>query len=66
MSHFRTGGQGTLAAIQARQMALESRLKEDSRAVAARIVEDHGAREKWPEEDVTEVLSALGLDEWSK
>ena len=66
MSHFRTGGQGTLAAIQARQMALESRLKEDSRAVAARIVETHSVREKWPEEDVTEVLSALGLDEWSK
>lgn len=66
MSHFKTTTQGsTSAAIQARQMALENQLREDSRTVAARVIETHGTRNQWPKEDVSEVLSALGLDDWS-
>ena len=56
----------TLAAIQARQHALEQQLKEDSREVAVRVIEQHGTRKEWPEGDMDEVLYALGLKEWTK
>ena len=51
----------TLAAMQERQFALEQNLKEDARTVAARGVQRFARRQEWPEEDLNEVLGALGL-----
>ena len=52
---------GTLAAIQAAQHVRERQLKEDARIIATRVVEYQGRKHNWPDEDLTEVLAALGL-----
>lgn len=51
----------TLVALRNSQMALEVRLKEDAKTVAARVIERHAKKNEWPEEDMKEVLKSLGL-----
>jgi hypothetical protein len=62
MSGFRTRLQGdTLAAIQARQLALEAQMKTDSKAAAIKVVRHHSEKKEWTEDDTANVLGALGL-----
>lgn len=63
MSAFRPMTGGTLAALQAAQLLREKQLKENFRATAASNVRTFAVDHKWPEEDTTEVLKALGLDD---
>jgi len=52
---------GTLAALQQAQLAREKYLKECSITKAIRFIEYFGPEHGWPEDDVKEVLYALGL-----
>jgi len=51
----------TLAALQQAQLALECQLKESARTRAQRVVRFQSQKHDWPEEDLEEVLGALGL-----
>jgi hypothetical protein len=52
---------GTLAALQARQMALEAQMKVNAKDAASRVVQRHGKDKGWSEEDIKNVMGALGL-----
>jgi hypothetical protein len=60
--HTSLRGHDTLASIMAHQAEMERRLHEDQAVAARRVVINHGDKQQWPTEDVTEVLAALGLE----
>lgn len=51
----------TLAALQQAQVKREKTLKGYEKLVAARVVEHHADAHQWPDDDLAEVLGALGL-----
>jgi hypothetical protein len=51
----------TLAALQAAQLQRERQLKQGEKETAARVVQNFCTRHGWPEEDLVEVLAALGI-----
>lgn len=54
-------GHDTLASLQAHEAAMAERLREDQKVVAARVVRSAAKKDDWPQDDVDEVLNALGL-----
>lgn len=62
MSQFNTRMSGdTLVALQQRQMALEANMKMNAKDAATKVVERHGKKHEWTEEDLAAVMGALGL-----
>jgi hypothetical protein len=53
----------TLLGLQRAQLEREKRHKISERTVARQVVELHGYRKGWSEEDILLVLQTLGLDE---
>jgi hypothetical protein len=51
----------TLAALQAAQLQRERQFKQGERETAARVVQDFWTKHGWPQEDLEEVLAALGI-----
>ena len=51
----------TLAALQAAQLQREKQLKQGEKETAARVARRFWDRHRWPQEDLVEVLAALGI-----
>lgn len=51
----------TLAALHQAQAVREREMRGYEKEVAARVVEHHADAHQWPDDDLAEVLGALGL-----
>lgn len=54
-------GHNTLAMLQKKRLAFEKRIKDVQRAKAARRIRRHAEFERWPAEDLEQVLDMLGV-----